>query len=356
MSKVLAITTKNLKEAIRNWKSVAIVFILPLVFMGIFALAFGDAFQNVYSLGVIKSDAPLYPAVRSVLNSITQQNSTAPLITVSEFGEEAEAATALADGKVTGYLKINDALTDFNLILSGKDQNSPALAAIVKEVVDGFTQREPSLLSVEIEEVSASEELSGFQFLAPGLIIYGIIIMITQVALEFSRIKEKGQVFRYFTSKTKSWQIILGYFLHYIVIGVIQVVILITSAMSFGMNMEGNPLDVFLLAIPTVFFTIGIGLIIGSLIDRPDPASNVATIIGIVLGFLSGAFIWTTRVVWLPTTQAAEGIIQIVQYGKGIADVTDNFFAVILGSILVLAMGTIAFQYKQLRGVDRPIG
>lgn len=373
MNKIIAITWKNLKEAVRNWKSTAIVFVLPIVFMGIFAIAFGDNFEVNYEIALIEPEAGIevqseietevnpgveesqnqeYEALKQAISEITQANSQEKLFTVTEYSEVSTAAEKVRTGEITAYITMGKSIAETEIVVSPRDQNTPAVIGIVREVVDGISQRQPSVLEVTTfgEDGEEAEGVpNAFQFLAPGLIIYGLIMMITQVAIEFAQIREKNQIFRYFTSKVSSWQLILGYFLYYVVIGSVQVSILIGSAILFGLEVEGNPLEVFAMAIPAVFFVIGTGLLIGGIVEKPDPASNVATIVGIILGFLSGAFLWTTRVEWLPTTQAAQGIIEIVQFGRSLHEVTDHLAAVLFGSLLMLVLGTLVFSFRQLR-------
>ena len=259
MRRVFAIAGKNLKETWRNLKSSAIIFLLPVVFMAVFAYAFGD--------------------------------------------------------------------TTVTPPISSDEQ-----------------------LQAEIPELGAgTTEITLFQFLAPGLIIYGIIIMVTKVAGDFTNLQEGGYIFRYFTASVTAVEVILGYFIYYVFIGFIQLLILFASAILFGMVARGSIPAAMLVAMPAICFAVGLGLLIGSIVDRRDIAVNIGIMLSIVLGFLSGAFISSTRILWLPTTQAAEGIIRILLYGGSLADVQENILAVCVGSLLTLLAGVVLFHLRRLR-------
>jgi len=60
MEKVLAIAIYNYKSLFRNIKSSAIMFVLPVIFIAVFGLAFGGSSFESFSIGLVKNDYESY--------------------------------------------------------------------------------------------------------------------------------------------------------------------------------------------------------------------------------------------------------------------------------------------------------
>jgi len=86
MKTVFAITIYNYKALLRNIKSAGIMFILPVLFIGLFGLAFGSSGDiEAFNIGVVKEDYESYRQFTQVLSDLRQNEaSEKPLFNISD--------------------------------------------------------------------------------------------------------------------------------------------------------------------------------------------------------------------------------------------------------------------------------
>jgi len=162
---------------------------------------------------------------------------------------------------------------------------------VIREIAASYLGESTSYYTISAIDTGASTDLSYFDYLVPGLIVYALLILIPGIAQDFTGITEKQYIFRYFTSKTQSWQLLFGTGIYQFSLVFIQLILAYLTAYFFGFRTEANLLLAFVVAIPTGIFVVALGLLIGGLIKKMDTATNVGTMLSIVLGFFSGSFI-----------------------------------------------------------------
>jgi ABC-type multidrug transport system permease subunit len=150
------------------------------------------------------------------------------------------------------------------------------------------------------------------------------------------------------------------------VIAIVQSAILIASAVAFGFNPEGNMLSVVLIVVLTNLFSVGLGILIGSLSKNSETASNTGTIVSIILGFMSGSFIVGLDSILIlgelfgqeisvpdlfPSTYAVESIKNILLFDRNLIDTVPSLLIVLGSSIVILLIGVVAFQKRQMRNI-----
>lgn len=360
------IAVKNLKTIFRDLKSNGIVFLLPIVFIGVFALAFGrPQSQITFSLAVVKDSNYAGSLANKIVDFLPENilnSEDKPLFKITEFSELTLAEEQIKNGRQTILLQ---AVDQEKIILKG-DQTNPyftAANAVLTDLAAQFNGLNTDF--VVSESIQAElERFSGFDLLAPGLIIYGILILIPQIAANMAELKEKKTIFRYFTSQAKAKDIFLGYLISQTVLAVIQTAILFFAAVAFGFKPEGSIITALLITIPTNFFAVGVGLLIGGFTSKESSASNLGTMVSIVLGFFSGSFISgvqnilvlgeingvALRVVdILPTFQATEALKSILLYGNGIESVLPQLGFILASGLIVLVIGVLVYKEKQMK-------
>lgn len=367
MKKIFAITIMKFKELVRNFKSSAIVFFLPIVFMGIFGIAFGSSATNItFKVGVIKDlNANELLTFTNVLKNLKTDNSKTKLFEIVEFKTEEEATSAIKESKISGIIKfINGKL---ELVTNPTDQQSFILSNILTNIV--LEENNVSLgnfinlSSVEIPN-SKNNDFSIFQFQAAALIIYGILILIPQVAFDFVKINTKKDIFRYFTSKVSGLEIITGHFIYLMIVGFIQLFILYITSIIFGFKPVGDSiLALLLIGLPTVSFAIGIGMLIGAFSKNSDAATNLGSVLSIILGFLSGSFINNVDQLFkinlgdlsfsisqlIPSYYASEALRKVMLFGNNINSIVPEFLIIILISGVIFILSAITFNKRQLK-------
>jgi len=344
------------------------MFILPIVFIAIFGIAFGGSGNNLkFSLGVYKSQDQQVESIdlekpfqEATKDSKKLQISTKKYDDLDNLIQEVKNKNI--DLGVSVSFDQDKQMPLYEIILPENSLSSTLNKSVVTEILTTYSFQGNSPFKTTVADIKKSD-LSGFDLLAPGLIIYGLIILIPGIAIYFTSIREKNYIFRYAVSRIKSWELILGGVLYYLLLGVIQVFILYATALAFGYKATGNVLLAIVPALLSLLFVIAIGIAISSFSDKTDSASNLGTILSIIFGFFSGSFITGIGSIlefnllgrtfqfndFLPTKWGTVAIEKILTNNKGLADITSEMLILGSSGLAVLILAIWLYSQKQLK-------
>jgi ABC-type multidrug transport system permease subunit len=372
--KVLYIAISNLKDFIRDIRSNAIIFILPIVFIGIFGVIFSQDFSDIdFRVAVLEDQYEKYESMEGdlqgrepvklevsynqILNILEEQidKDSDSSVEISKFEDRETAIESLKEKE--NHMLIE--LTDENIVLYRDSGNyaSQALEAIVTEVVN------PSDSALKKETIAVSDDFTQFELQASGLIVYGILILIAQSAGYLAFLTQSGRIFRYFVANVTSWEILGGFLISQTVIAAFQTIVLVLTSGFFAENFSNELLSVFLFTIPLNFFAIGVGLLIGAFAEKTTTAENTASLVSIILGFLSGSFIVGLEnikfigdysvVHFVPSFYATEGIRKMLLFGLGLEEVLTELAIITIAGTILFISGVIVYSRKRLQIVDK---
>jgi len=362
MNKIIATFVFSFKNVFRNLKSSAIIFVLPVVFMAIFGLAFGGESDVSFQLGIYQPNQSEFN-LKQIFQEVTDDSENLE-ITTQSYDDLEKLKTDVEKDVVSVGLSLPNSLasgSEFEILLPQNDTSSQVYSSIVLDIIEqGVFQKENINRTVINPD---KEDLSGFDILAPGLIIYGLIILIPSIAQSFSQINEKNYVFRYAFSKISAIEIILGNVLFYFVLGLVQAIILYYVATLFGYQALGNLGLAIIPILLTLFFVIAVGLLIGGMFKKSEPATNVGTIINIILGFFSGAFISGIGNIlefeilgqtlqfndFLPTKWGTVAVEKILTDNLALTDIQTELWILAISGIITLSLSAWIYANRQLK-------
>ena len=370
MKIIFSVFKFEILNMLRNFKSAGIMFILPVVFMGIFAFAFGSNSSVLnFSVGVFQDKSEISkgaPDLAAIIKTVDESSENIKINIVS-YSSEADLKKAIEDEKVSvGAILALDStqIGKLNGNIVGKTNNTGFAQnkSIIEEILYSVTL--PQSSQIKITEIgAASKKFSVFNILVPGLMIYGLLILIPGIAQSFTEFTEKNYVFRLRNSKAKSWQLIFGSVLYYMILSIIQIVILYLTALAFGYTASGNVLYALVPAFLTALFVIGVGLLIGSFVKKTDAATNIGTIVSIIFGFFSGSFIAGIGSIakfdllgktyefndLLPSKWGTTAIDKILSSNMGLGDITTELLILLISGGVVILVGIVVYNQRQLK-------
>jgi ABC-2 type transport system permease protein len=193
-------------------------------------------------------------------------------------------------------------------------------------------------------------------FVAPGIIVFGLLIMIPTASRLMARDKEKGYMSRLLATPTRPGEFILGYSLCMMLAAVVQIVFLFVCAMLLGMQVEGNVLLVLLILLLTAFAGTGIGMLAGALSKNGKQAALLVWVFAILLAVLSGIWFsisclpeWAQVFANLfPFAHAVSAAREILTGGAGMAAVQGDVLFLTAWAAGAGALG-IFFFYRTMR-------
>jgi ABC-type multidrug transport system permease subunit len=343
------------------------MFILPIVFMAIFGLAFGGANKVEFKLGIFQSssNAEIFD-LEKIFNDVDKESDNLIIKTIKY-----ENLQSLRDDLKTEKIDVGvdfsipteiNSSPKFEVLVQAQDTESTINSTVVSQILTSVVLEGKNPVNISTLDSSKSD-FSGFDYLAPGLIIYGLIILIPGIAQSFTEIKEKKYLFRYAVSKVSSFEIIFGSILFYLLLGVIQVVILYGTALAFGYNASGSLAVALVPALLSLLFTISLGLLIGAFFDKSDGATNTGTIVSIILGFFSGSFIYGIGSILkfnifgneiqfndlLPTKWGTIAVEKVLSKNLSLVDIQKEILILSISGIVTILAGVWVYSSRQLK-------
>ncbi len=353
MQITLAVFKFNLLGLLRNLKSAGIMFIIPVVFMGVFAVAFGGDNQSVQmKIGIfIESSAKsTAPDFEGTLKQIDDESENLDL-QVSTYDSATELENSLRDGQIGIAMQVTsaDEGVPFEIKIQGKESSVDYIIAksVLVDIVNQVIYADKIISTEVLAQGGASESV--FNQLVPGLIVYGVLILIPGIAQGFAAITERKYIQRLAYSKAKARHIIAGSILYYLLLGAVQVVFLYGTATMFGYRSTGSPLLAIIPGLLTVVFVIG-------------AATNLGTILSIILGFFSGSFIsgigsvlefnflgriWQINDI-IPSKWSTVAMEKILADNLGLADIAGELAILSVSGLIFIALGILIYYKRQL--------
>ena len=411
--KFISVAIKDFKELIRDRRGLFMILLFPMFFMIIFGIVYGNMGQTneTYNLAVVNldegakmpltneevnfgddlaeifsdseyedSDVKLFNVINtseSSANKLIQlKEADAMIIIPKNFSQTTvdKMEDSIAAEK-TGTTSANNSNKDtLKLLISGDSSSmgfgvsQVALIKIIEEYQDNLVaniQSQTSGSSVEpltlfegdVESVSGTESFSQFDFLAPGMMLFAILLLATTVAASLTKEVEKGTLARLRISKMRSFDMLFGALIPWSIVAAIQVLILLTVALIMGFNWQGGLNSIVLAMFIGVIGGIGsiaLGMIIASFAKNDTQAFNLGIMVVVPTSFVVGAFFQLPQVVIgeimgrsfqiydvLPWTHILNALKSVLIYGNGLSAITYDlaWSAVLTTIIFIIGMG-----------------
>ncbi len=158
----------SLKSNVRDKQLIFWTLAFPVILGSLFGLAFSnlsgtDVFDTI-QIGIVNTQAyQADTAFQTTLSTASKSDNTAsksdntasdPLFAVTQYASQEEAAKALTDGNISGYI-MEDSTLHLYIRSSGLNQT------IMKEFTDWYLQESSAVRSIVTQNPSSASEISG---------------------------------------------------------------------------------------------------------------------------------------------------------------------------------------------------
>jgi ABC-2 type transport system permease protein len=201
-----------------------------------------------------------------------------------------------------------------------------------------------------------TEEFVAFDYIAPGLLVFGLMMTTMQVTSSLSMEVDNRTLDRLRLTKMRALDMMGGETIRWMAVGLLQVLVLFAAVVLVGTHFAGTPGHTLpyaiLVGVVVMLASVALGLLIASFVDDPEQSSNLATLVVVPLSFLTGAFfdLQLPGIEYLPWSQGSTAMRQLLIYDD-VGAAMGNVAVCLVGGIVLFAMGALAFHYKRLRGV-----
>ena len=349
---------RNLKETYRDPMSLGFLLGFPLVFMLLFGLAFGGDIPE-YDVGVLDQD-------QSQLSQAYVSEALDKAFEIEPYDDPDEALDDLRVAEIRAYITIPQGFGEKvlrtwqgeseNIALDiTYDESDVMVAEQVLSIIDAATRAFARIevpVTLNASPLHLEADITYIDFIAPGIIVFGLLILVPTSATIMVRDKEKGFLARMLTTPTRPVDFILGYSLCLFAIAIVQIIIFMLMARLFGMDIVGNAGWAFLTFVLTGICCIGIGMIIASLSKSENQALPFSWLLSMPLAIISGVwFPIEFMPSWLrgfahafPFSHSIEASRDILTRGTGLGAVTTDYLFLVIWAIVIFATGIVLFR------------
>ena len=204
--------------------------------------------------------------------------------------------------------------------------------------------------------VGDTEEFTMFDWQAPGIVIFALLMTAIYVSLTLATEVKNRTLQRLRLTKMSATDMMGGTTLRWLFVGAFQTVVLVLVILALGTKVAGDVgptmAYLFVIAMVAILASIALGLIISSFVDDPEQAGNIGTAIVVPMSFLTGAFfpmdLAFAKV--LPWTQAADAMKQAMLYAD-FAQANVHLMYAFIGAMVVFVIGVVIFKKKRLETI-----
>ncbi len=352
MARIWAITGRIIAQFRRDHRSLALLFVAPLVVMALLGYVFRAQEGGTTSVAVVNMDSPPAGQVSLAQQVISSLKSNSALV-VSEMGRE-EAEKEVREGTERVALVFDSDFTQqllkqrkssVEVVVEGSNpsQAGGALAAVGQSLQTStpillralappaisalVPQGNP--LQVEVTRLYGSADLKMLDFFAPMFIAYiafFLIFLLTSVS--FLRERTQGTMERLAASPVTRLELALGYMLGFGFFAMIQAtVLLLFTIYALQVKYSGNLISIFVVTAALVLGAVNLGIFLSAFARNELQAIQFIPLVILPQVLLSG-LLWPVQdmPVWLqvlarvmPLTYAIDALTDIMIRGKSLA-------------------------------------
>ena len=352
---------RNLKETYRDPLALGFLLGFPLVFMLLFGAIFSGDNTSNFPIGVIDEDhTPLSQTfIREALAKVS-------VLKVTNYNDVDTASKDLRFGELDAYIVIPEGFgkqvsqnwqgekANITLEMTYDESNiqiSEQLISIINTVTRAFARIEIPV-TINANPIHIETEITYVDFIGPGIIIFGLLILIPTSARTMVRDREKGFLSRLLTTPTRPTDFILGYSLCLVGITIAQIIIFMVAAWLLGMNIVGSLWLAFLIFFLTGLCSVGVGMVIASLSKTETQAEPLCWLISMPLAMLSGCWFSIQMMpsylrgfaYAFPYAHAIGASRGVLIRGVGLEAIGYDFLFLIGWTVVIFAIGIILFR------------
>jgi ABC-2 type transport system permease protein len=360
--RALLVARKSLLEMLREWQLLLLVILLPLVFVAIAAVSYGNSLLTTHPILVTSPD-PGNPLIEEL--KAQRYADGRPVFDVSPTTDLDAAEAALKEQTATALVTLSADGRTITIRGDALYVRFYRASIILESVVTRFADRaagRPEIVRVVGQPLGGISPQTEFDIYAPGMMVFALLLIIPQTAMLVAREIRWDTLRRLRLARLRAWDLLGGISTAQMVVAVVQVVIIFLTALAMGFHNQGSLWSAIVVGLAVSFSAIGFGLIVACFVENDSQAINVGSTVAMIQVFLSGSFYQLPPLTVFtlaghpidlfdvfPATHGFLALQQVLSYGVGLREVAFRLGATLSLSGLYFAAGVIVFQRLQMR-------
>lgn len=371
--RLFSIIRKEFIQIVRDPRTLALVLVIPIMQLFLLGYAANNDVRNV-PLAVFDQDRS--PAARELLDAYR----AADYFSIAyDVNSEDELRNLIDRGDARAGLIIppdysqrlnSDGSAQVAFVLDGSDPTvaSTALSAArfigqdkATEILAARLSRRGSSLTLAMPvdvrtQVWYNPDLVTAHFMIPGvigMILYALTSILTATAVV--RERERGTIEQLIVTPIRSWELIVGKLLPYVILGLLNTVeVLVIGAWWFGVPIRGDILLILGLSALFLMSGLGIGLFASTIANTQQEAMLTVWMTLLPGLFLSGFFFpleampkilqWISYL--MPLRYYLFIIRSLMLKGVGLAEIQGNVIALTIFGVAIMTAAALRFRKR----------
>jgi ABC-2 type transport system permease protein len=379
VDRVLAIAHKNLRSLKHDRRTIGFLVFMPLLMITIFGYTFGGDVKNINVYIVNLDQAPANQSMAAAIIANLETRDTLHIARI--YGPSDASIDPVAIGRekvkdtdIWATIVFNETFTQDVAALAG---DGAGQSALVRLIVDGTNPNIVQAINNDILTAIRSVLGSGtfvtpiaismdlvygkdarfIDFFAPGVMgLAAMMVTFMLSIISFIHERSTSTLDRLLTTPVTEGEVVAGYALAFGLVGLIQsVVIILTAVALFDIQIVGNPLTVLLIIFVFGAGTQGLGFLLSSRAKNEFQAIQFIPLILFPSILLSGVF-WPIEAVpsvlrpvsyFIPLTYAVEGMRSVMIRGWDIGGIWLQIGVLVLFACVMLILSAYSLRKRR---------
>jgi ABC-2 type transport system permease protein len=337
LKRILAFTQKETIQIVRDWRTLAMILVMPIVMMFFFAYAVtllidhmptvvADMSKDVESRGFVEAleisgyfDVKTYvESEEAVVRAIDEERAKAGVVIPPDFAGQVERGTAQV-------LVIFDGSESLTVQTGYSAASAIAQARSVELLMQkaGQVGQSMNLLGgASALPISASTrvlynpDLDGLIFMVPGIAAVLLqILTVAQVAMAVVRERELGTLEQLLVTPVRPIELIISKIVPNIFLTVVDtVIIVLVGVYWFDVPFQGSPWLFAWMSLLFIVSGLGLGLLISTVTQTQEQAQQLTAVLVMLTAMLTGMFY--PRATMPPVVQAVGDLIPATYFTR----------------------------------------
>ena len=374
LDRIGAVVSKEFRHLWRDPRAIAIVLLMPVVQLLLFAYAISF---DVDHLPTVVVDADRTPASREYLRDYVGS----PLFEIVEYADSpARAEQAFGENRAEvavivpagfGRALASGTQAQVGVLIDGSQPNSARVAQAYTNALNLLATQRVAVEWADSQGVDVTglgqleprvrtwynPERRSAIFLVPGLIVVILaIVTVQQTAVSLVRERELGTSEQLAISPLRRPELMLGKLLPWTALAFIDLVVISALAVwVFGVPLRGDPVLLGTGAALFVFCCLGLGLVISAVAPSLDVANIAALLFTFLPAFLLSGFVFALNQIpvvlqWISYAFPARYMVAVARgvflKGAGWAELWPELAALGGYALIALAVASVLFSRR----------
>ena len=369
LDRIGAITAKEFKHLARDPRALALVLLLPIVQLLLFAYAISFDVQHVPTLVIDQDRTPasaeyLRNYEGSTFFSVVGHADSVADATAAFDRNQARVAVVVPAG--FGRQLASGAKGQVAVLVDGSEPNSARVAEAYTKALNRLYDQKVAADWADTQGLDLAAlgslqpqirtwynpERRSSDFLIPGLMVVIIMIVtVQQTAVTLVRERDQGTGEQMAVSPLRRGELMIGKLLPWTILAFLDVVAIVAVGIGIlGVPLRGDPVVLAVAAALFVFACLGLGLVISALAPSVDTASITALLLAFLPSFLLSGFAFALDQIpvvlqWVASAFPARYMVTVSRAvflkGAGWSEALPEVLSLAVYALVVLMLATL---------------